>query len=184
MSYHSGNQLINPQELFEHAHIHEGMHIADFGCGRTGHIVFPGSKVLGERGIVYAVDILKDVLESIRRRAALEAIHNVETIWADIEQLGGLSIAPRTLDVAFFVNVLFHFEDYTKPLQEAARVLKDKSRIVVVDWMRRLAAIGPDEHSLVDFDKIQTWAINAGFVVQDDFGVGPYHRCMILFRQE
>src|SRR3989339_2154374 len=143
MSYHSGNNLIDAKLLLEKSHIQEAMHIVDLGCGRTGHVVFSGSKAVGEKGIVYAVDILKDVLESIRRRAALEAIHNVETIWADIEQLGGLSIAPRTLDVAFFVNVLFHFEDYTKPLQEAARVLKDKSRIVVVDWMRRLAAIGP-----------------------------------------
>jgi len=182
MTYHSGNELINPLKLFELARLYEGMHIADMGCGRTGHVVFPGSKIVGERGVVYAVDILKDVLESIRRRAAIEAVHNIETVWADIERDGGLSIASKTLDVVFYINVLFHFKNYATPLAESARVLKDKGRIVIVDWKNKLSTLGPNDEEMVDFEKIINLARDAGFVVQDDFDMGAYHRCVVLFR--
>ena len=185
MSYHSGNHLIDPQELFKKSRVQEGMHIADFGCGRTGHIVFPGSKIVGERGVVYAVDILKDVLENIRRRAALESIHNIETVWANLEQSQGVTISPKTLDIAFFINVLFHFKDYNVALDEAKRILKPKARIVVVDWTMRLSNLGPDVgEELVDFEKISQWAQENNFIVQDTCDAGAYHRCMILFRHE
>lgn len=182
MSYHSGNNLIDPQVLFEKAQLREGLHIADFGCGRTGHVVFPGAKVVGDTGIVYAVDILKDVLESIRRRAAIEAIHNVETVWGDLERPHGVVIAEKTLDIGFFVNVLFHFTEYENPLSEAARILKNKGKIIVLDWVKTIAGIGPTQNNVVDFQKIIDWGSRSGFVVQDDFDVGAYHRCMILYR--
>ncbi|PLX26470.1 hypothetical protein C0581_04365 [Candidatus Parcubacteria bacterium] len=185
MTYHSGNHLIDSKQLLELARVHEGMHIADFGCGRTGHIVFSGSKVVGERGIVYAIDILRDVLDNIKHRAAVEALHNIEVVWADLEKSGGNVIAPKTLDVAFFVNVLFHFKEYEVALSEAARILKPKSRMVVVDWKERLSTLGPDENEeLVDFDKVKEWAHKNNFTIQDDCSAGTYHRCMVLFRHD
>ena len=50
--YHSGNQMVDPYILFEKAHIQSGMHVADFGCGQTGHMVFPCAKQLGSKGIM------------------------------------------------------------------------------------------------------------------------------------
>ncbi|MFA6427878.1 MAG: methyltransferase domain-containing protein [Candidatus Magasanikbacteria bacterium] len=184
MSYHSGNQLIDPALLFEKVHLHEGMHVADFGCGRTGHVVFPASLVVGVKGIVYAVDILKDVLENVRKRAMLEAIHNIETVWADLEKSGGIAIPHKTLDVGFFVNVLYHMNSYDTTLNEVASILRDKGRIVVVDWERRLSTIGPSEDSMVRFDDIASWTMNNNFVVQEDFKASPYHRGLVLFKAE
>ncbi len=181
--YHTGNHLIDPRVLLDKAHVHEGMHIADFGCGRTGHIVFSGSKVVGERGLVYAVDILKDVLESVHRRALVEAIHNIETVWADLDQPSSLSIAPKTLDVGFFINMLYHFSTYDIPLNETARILKNKGRIVVVDWFKNLGMLGPHEEKMVKFDVIELWAQKNGFVVQEHFDMGSYHQGIVLFKQ-
>ena len=184
MSYHTGHNLVDPYQLFEKVQLHEGMHIADFGCGRTGHVVFPSSPIIGINGVVYAVDILKDVLESIRRRAAIEAIHNVETIWGNLEKAGGVLVAPKTLDVGFFVNVLFHFDNYEVPLNEAARILKEKGKIVVLDWVKKLSNLGPEDSEMVDFEKIKSWGLKNNFVVQEDFNISPYHRCLILYRHD
>ena len=41
MTYHTGTHLIDPYALLLKGGITEGMHIADLGCGRTGHVVFP-----------------------------------------------------------------------------------------------------------------------------------------------
>lgn len=182
MTYHTGNHLIDPYALLAKGGVIEGMHVADLGCGRTGHVVFPASQVVGSRGVIYAVDILKDVLESVRKRAALEAIHNVETVWADLGEPQALAIPERTLDLGFFINVLYHFDSYDIPLSEAARVLKSKGRIVVVDWMKKLSVLGPSADAMVNFDQVMAWAREHGFAVQEDVVVGPYHRALILYR--
>lgn len=182
MSYHTGTHLIDPAAILKKGGVIEGMHVADLGCGRTGHIVFSASQAVGDRGVVYAVDILKDVLETVRKRAALEAIHNVETIWADLGSVQGLAIPEKTLDLGFFINVLYHFTDYNVPLMEAARVLKEKGRIIVVDWMKKLSVLGPAEQNMVDFTKVISWARENNFGIQEDAPIGPYHRAIVLYR--
>lgn len=184
MSYHTGNNLIDPYLLFEKARLRPGMHVADFGAGRTGHIVFPAGAIVGEIGVVYAVDVLKSVLESIKKRAGMEGRENIQTVWADFERSGGVSIPTKSLDAVFMVNVLFHATDCCSPLSEAARLLKDKSRIVVVDWMRRLANLGPTEDRMVNFPRIIAWAMDNGFGLQEDAAVSPYHRCLVLYKND
>ncbi|MCX6779720.1 MAG: hypothetical protein NT034_00885 [Candidatus Magasanikbacteria bacterium] len=61
----SGTALIDPFEIFQKVGLSSGMRVADMGCGRTGHFVLPAARVVGEKGLVYAVDILKDVLQSL-----------------------------------------------------------------------------------------------------------------------
>lgn len=182
--YHSGNQLVDPHFLFEKAHLHAGMAAADFGCGRTGHVVFPLARLLGEKGAVYAVDILKDVLESIERRAAIGSFTTVHPVWADVERVGKTAIPSRTLDVVFLVNTLWHMKHRHEALEEAARLLKDKARMVVVDWKKNALPIGPRDTELVDFPDIRNWARTHGFVVQEDIEVGPFHKGLVLFRHE
>ena len=123
MTYHSGNELVDPHVLFDKAHLQPGMHVADFGCGRTGHIVFPAAVRLTERGAVYAVDVLKDVLEGIRKRAKTDNLLNVHPVWADIERPDMVAIPAKSLDTVFFVNVLVHVADQEGVLSRAFRFL-------------------------------------------------------------
>jgi len=174
--------LVDANFVLQKAQIHTGMHVADFGCGRTGHLVFPLAKMVGDKGVVYAVDILPDVLESVRRRAMLESFTNIETIWGDISRTDGVIIAKKTVDIVFCVNVFFHLNDYKIVLAEASKLLQDKGKIFIVDWTHHLAGIGPEQSDMIDFEKILAWAKENNFFVQDDFAVGNYHRGLILYR--
>lgn len=182
--YHSGNQLVDSHLVLEKAQIQPGMHLGDFGCGRTGHIVFPAAAAIGERGVVYAVDIMKDVLESINKRAGLEGFVNIHTVWADIERAGAVAIPEKSLDLAIFVNSLFHAKDIATMLNEAKRLLKDKARLVIVDWKAHGLPFGPRPDQLLDFNQAKAWAIANNFVIQDDFEVGQYHRGIVLYKHE
>jgi len=158
------------------------MHVADFGCGKTGHIVFPASVVVGSQGIVYAVDILKDVLVSIQKRANLEALVNIHTIWSNLEYVGKTAIPSDSLDLVFIVNTLSQAENRHGILEEAKRLLKSKGRIVVVDWHKKGLSFSPDDNRFVNFDDMKDWARMNGFGVQDEFTVGPYHHAIVLYR--
>ena len=178
------SHLLDPQLLFQKAQVQPAMHIADFGCGRTGHVVFPASLIVGERGFVYAVDILKDVLESIRKRADAQSLINIHTIWSDVERIGKTAIPAKSLDIVFLVNTLSHGQQSLNALEEANRLLRDKGRIVVVDWYKPSPSLGPKEEDFIDFDIVKSWANSMGYVVQEEFEAGIFHWGIVLFRQQ
>ena len=182
MSYHSGNQLIDPHIVFEKAHLQPGMHVADFGCGKTGHLVFPAAVIVGETGVVYAVDIIKELLTEIAKRAALEAFHNVHTVWADVERVGSTAIPEGSLDLVFLMNIMARAPEREHILEEASRLLKEKGRLAVVDWARGGLPFSPKPEQLVSFPIIEKWALSHGFVVQSEFTPGPYHHGLVLYK--
>ncbi len=168
--------------LLQKARLASGMHVADFGCGRTGQLVFRAAETVGDRGIVYAVDILKDVLETIAKNAALRSLSQVRTVWSNIEKVGASAIPEALLDVVFFVDSFSSLTQRDNALAEAARLLKDKARLVIVDWTDTNFPLAPKDRRPVDFAGIISWAATQGFAVQEDEPIGAYRRQLILFR--
>lgn len=178
------NLMIDPGLLFQKAQLQKGMHLADFGSDRSGHIVFPAALLIGEKGIVYAVDILKSVLENIKKRAEMESFVNIHPIWSDLEK-GKTAIPEKSLDVIFLVNTLSFCDKPDLILAEAKRLLSPKSRLLIVDWLSKVnSAMGPKDDKFVNFSRIKAWAKQEGFLVQEEFPVGKYHHGIVLFRHE
>ncbi|MSU75188.1 MAG: methyltransferase domain-containing protein [Candidatus Magasanikbacteria bacterium] len=177
---HSGTALIDPKSIFEIIALAPGMRVADLGCGRTGHFVFPASKVVGERGVVYAVEIVKNILESIKSRVRSEGYNNVQPVWADIERFEKVPIPSGSLDSCFMVNVLFMLTDKVTALKEATRLLKSGGTVVVVDWARRLGPLGPLPEQLVLPEAIGRLATNLGLKMVGRVAPGEYHFGLIF----
>lgn len=177
---HAGKALIDPYLVFERAKLGSGMRVGDLGCGRTGHFVFPAAKVVGDAGIVYAVDIVKDILESIKSRVRSEGYDNVQTAWGNLEKIGGTPIPAGTLDVCFMVNVMFMIKDRVTALKEAARLIKQDGQIIVVDWEKNLAALGPTSEQMITAGKLLELAGQTGLRVVEKFMAGEYHFAVIL----
>ncbi len=184
MTYHAGNAVIDPEMLLAKSGLRAGMHVADFGTGRTGHMIFPAARVVGASGVLYAVDLQKDVLETIGRRAKQEAVNNLYPVWGDIQVKNGVLIPPQTLDMVFMVNILWRCAHPLAPLTEALRLLRPKGRIIVVDWTDTIASVGPTEKQKLDFAGLIAEARRVGLAVQEDFTVSEYHRALILYRHD
>lgn len=184
MPHHSGNQLIDPYVIFGKARLQPGMHVADFGCGSTGHIVFPAAPIIGEDGIIFAVDVQKSVLEQINKRSKMQAWHQIHTVWSNVENIGKTAIPERSIDIVFLVNTLCQGENRHAMLEEAKRVAKPKARILVVDWKQTSGSLGPQDSHLVNFPEILDWARAHGMGVQEEFEAGPYHHGVVLYRND
>ncbi len=184
MSYHSGNELIDASFLFEKMQLRTGMRVADLGSGRTGHLIFPAASIVGDTGCLFAVDILKDVLDALSKRAKMEGLSMIRTVWGDIEEVGGVAIPAASLDGVFIVNVLCRIprEQHLKVMDETARLLKPKARLVIVDWADSGLSIAPPKNSLVDFASLVKLAQAHGFVEQETFHAGPHHAGVVLYR--
>ena len=177
---HSGTALIDPYKIFERISLSEGKRVADLGCGRTGHFVFPAVKIVGDKGIVYAVDVVKNILESIKSMARSEGYDNIQTVWSDIELPGKTPIPDNSLDACFYVNVLFQVKNKTGAIKEAARMLKQGGYLVVVDWAKRLGMLGPAEESMLNPAEAMRLAAQENLKFVDKVDAGEYHFCLIF----
>lgn len=177
---HSGTALVDPYIVFEKIALAPGMRVADLGCGRTGHFVFSASRVVGDKGIVYAVEIVKNILESIKSRCRSEGYNNVQAIWSDIELVGKTPIPAASLQACFLVNVLFLVKDKLATLREAARLVQSGGVIVVVDWQKKLGPLGPSPELLVEAEAVSSVAAQAGLNETQRFFLSDYHYCLIL----
>src|SRR3989338_11597175 len=98
-----GNELLDPEEIFKHIELKGGQRVADLGCGGAGHFVLPAAQKVGSLGTVYAVDILKSVLQTVASKARLEGVANVKTVWSNLELPGATKIPKESLDAAFLI---------------------------------------------------------------------------------
>jgi ubiquinone/menaquinone biosynthesis C-methylase UbiE len=156
------------------------MRVGDLGCGGVGHLLFPTAALVGPKGIVYAVDVQKNVLQAIESRRKIEGAANIELVWSNLEVVGGTNIKEASLDSGMIVNVLFQNKKHRNVLEEAARLLKSKAKLIVIDWKATGAPFGPNPSLRVAPDEIETLAASVGFRLLDRFDAGPYHFGLIF----
>jgi ubiquinone/menaquinone biosynthesis C-methylase UbiE len=168
----TGSELLEPSKIIARLDLKAGMHIADMGCGASGHFVYPSAKAVGEGGKVYAVDILKSVLSSIDSKSKLQNFINVEAVWSDIEVYGGASvIKDESCDAAYLINV------HAKPgmIKEALRTLKKDGKLLLVDWKAVATPFGPPTKDRVSIEEAKKRAAEFGLDLEQEFDAGPHH---------
>lgn len=175
-----GISLIDPHKIFSAIGLAAGMRVADLGCGRTGHFVFLAARAVGETGVVYAVDIMKDVLENIKSRIRSENYANVQPVWSDIEKAGGTPVPEKSLDACFMVNVMFQLKSRAAAIKEAGRLLKDGGFLVIVDWAKKIGPLGPEPEVMLSPEIASRLAAEAGLAEVKNFPAGDYHFCSIF----
>lgn len=175
MKFRGGTELIDPVKFLEQGGVTQGAVVAELGCGTSGHFVFPAAHLTGPQGKVYAVDILKTVLDAVTSRGKLEGVDNVETVWADLERPDGLKIAPGSVDLVLTLHILGQVKEKETLLREAARVLKPGGILLVADWKLTASPLGPPVDKRIDPARVKELVKNAGFDIAEEFGVGLYH---------
>jgi len=170
-----GNILLDASFILGKAQITEDIKVADLGCGASGHFIFPAAKMVGKRGVVYAVDILKTVLEEINKRVKQENIENIKTVWSDLEIFKATKIESGSLDVALLINTLYQSHKRVEILREAIRMLKKGAKLLVVEWKNVSSPFGPPPEERVKPDLLKIGAKKLGLEIEDEFEAGQYH---------
>ena len=113
--------------------------VADLGAGTGFYSIAAGRLV--PQGKVYAVEINKDFLATIKNKATEAHLNNVEILWGDIEKIEGTKLGNGIVDAVIASNVLFQVEDKDKFIEEIKRILKQKGRVLLIDWSE--SSLGP-----------------------------------------
>jgi len=168
--------FLNPEEVLNQLELKADMVAAEFGCGSGGFSI-PLAKKLDE-GLVYALDIQKISLSALKSRSLLENITNIRIICCDLEKPRGSTLSDSSLDLVLIPNVLFQVEDKNAIILEAKRVLKNKGKLVIIDWDPK-AIQGPVE-GRVSEAKMKETAEKKGFSFEKELDVGKYHYGLVF----
>ena len=140
-----------PEKLMEIAGVKPGMSIGEAGAG-NGYLTFHLSHRVGEMGRVYANDIDKESLQTIKDRCKSEGIKNIETILGEIADP---CFPVADLDM---VIMLYAFHDFTKQetwLRNVKKYMKRDASLVIFD--------GQDAHTGMNKELVAKLGKRAGF---------------------
>ncbi|MFA5107593.1 MAG: methyltransferase domain-containing protein [Patescibacteria group bacterium] len=170
-----GNELLDATKIIQKASISYSMKVGDFGCGGTGIFALQAAKAVGDKGTVYAVDILKSVLASVVSKAHMQTINNIKPVWSNLEIYGATKIPNGTCDRGLLINILFESKKQKEILREVKRMMKREGLLLIVDWKPYGAPFGPLEKDRVSPEKVETMARELGFQLLESFEAGPFH---------
>lgn len=170
--------FLRPEQVIEEANIKEGMQIADFGCG-AGYFTIPMARIVGEKGKVYAVDVLKTALESVKSKAKIEGLLNIEIVLSNLEILGNSKLEDEFMDSVLLANILFQSLKKADIIKEAKRILKKGGKLIVIEWEKN-QPMGPSEKLIVSKSLIKDLAKKEDFKVKKDFPAGKSHWGLIF----
>ncbi|MFH0830500.1 MAG: methyltransferase domain-containing protein [Parcubacteria group bacterium] len=140
--------FLKPEAALRAANIKPGQTVADLGCG-AGYLTIPAAIQVGPSGMVYAIDILKDNLESIRSQAKLFNLPNIQTVWADLEVPRATKLPDKLADVTLLFKVLCQQKNHETIFAEAVRITKVGGTILVAEWCEPQLTLGPARENLV-----------------------------------
>ncbi|OGL70993.1 hypothetical protein A3B32_00630 [Candidatus Uhrbacteria bacterium RIFCSPLOWO2_01_FULL_53_9] len=175
--------FFDPYAVCRSAGLRSGASVVDMHCGHHGVCTLPAAELVGSDGRVFAIDIRRSALDSIRARAQVAGFGHVEPIWGNAQRHGGIPLPSGEADVVLLVNGLSLLDDRLEVVKEAIRLLKSGGRIVVVDW-KPTGTIrhGPHIKRRITDAEARSICLVTGLRYEGDVHVGPYHYAFVCHK--
>ena len=173
----------DPKENLEHLNLQTGAYVADIGSG-SGFYTILAAKEVGENGRVFSIDIQEELVSKIKKDAQTQGIFNVEAIWGDAEEIGGTKLRKDSIDAAIVSNVLFQSENKSLFIKEVKRILKDKGKVLLIEWSDSFGGLGPPKENILNQDQAIKDFEDQGFEVKEKFDTGEHHYGVVFLNSK
>jgi ubiquinone/menaquinone biosynthesis C-methylase UbiE len=173
------SSFLNPARTLRAAKLREGERVADFGAG-SGFFTRAAARLVGEEGLVWAVDVHQDLLPRLKNLSLQEGLRNVEVVHGDVERAKGSHLPADNFELVIISNLLFSAEHKEAIAKEAHRVLRKNGRVLVIDWAGSFGGLGPEPSAIITADHAQTLFELNGFRYAEAVPAGTYHWGILL----
>jgi len=154
--------------------------LVDFGCG-YGTFSLTAASVIS--GIVHAIDIDPEMVETTRNKAKAEGLGNVNPVLRNFVG-DGTGLPEQSVDYAMLFNIL-HAEDPGQLLNEAFRILLPDGVLAVIHWnYDPTTPRGPSMAISPRPEQCCVWAQTAGFHLRPPgiIDLPPHHYGLVFER--
>lgn len=125
--------------------IQEGKSVADIGAGGGWFTIRAAARV-GSGGTVYAVEINKDFLEYIRKRAAAEGLPNIRTVLGKEDDP---TLPAQSIDAALMLKAYHEIAQPTLLLNHLRNAMKPGALLGIIDKNGKGDDHGIDSHIVI-----------------------------------
>ncbi len=161
---------VKPRQLLLEAGLRRGRVFIDIGCG-PGFFTLPASRIIGAKGMAYAVDTEPLMLAELKKRNPPSNIKYV------VSRESSVPLPDSTADFLLLVHVLHEAEDRYAFLMELKRLMKPGAKLLVVDWKKRREEHGPPICDRITLKELMALLKETGFkgITSKPFNNNPSH---------
>lgn len=171
--------FVDPKHNIEQFMLDEGMTVADFGAG-AGYLAVEAAEVVGEEGVVYVIDIQQELISKATHLAKEHHLETITFIHGDLEKENGSTLPGESVDAVIISNMLFQAEDKKAVVNEAFRILRERGKLLVVDWSDSFSGVGPQPDHVFLEEEAKKLAEEVGFTFSTDIDTGAYHYGLVF----
>jgi ubiquinone/menaquinone biosynthesis C-methylase UbiE len=179
----SSFDLIEPARLLAELPLQPGITFLDLGCG-AGNYTLAVAEVIGQHGVVVALDLWPSGIEALEERAQAAGRRNIRALLADISKL--VPLGDGSVDLCLMATVLHDLAEVglaEGALKEASRVLKPGGVLAIVEFDKVEGPPGPPRHIRLAPEEVENIVSPYGFQKTGLTRVGPYNY-LIMFTKE
>jgi ubiquinone/menaquinone biosynthesis C-methylase UbiE len=169
----------NPEKIIMQVGVSEGMYVADFGVGNGYYAQILAERV-GDNGKVFCIDVLNEMLHKLSMDSESKSLFNMEYIWSNLENFRGSTIKKDTIDLVVIANTFFQIIKKDNVAEEAHKILREKGRVLFVEWADSYAGMGPHASHLVPKEEAISIFEKAGFKMENEIDAGEHHYGLIF----
>jgi ubiquinone/menaquinone biosynthesis C-methylase UbiE len=171
-------RFINPATVVAQMGIKPGQTVADLGCG-SGFYSLAAAKIVGNTGLVYAVDVQEAKLTATHSAGQQSGFKNINVVKADLDK-PLLDIAEGSCDGVIVASILHEVSSRESLLKNAYRILKTGGVLLVVEWKQEMTPIGPPVAVRVPPHDLENELGRMGLRKMKDVSADSYHYAMVF----
>jgi ubiquinone/menaquinone biosynthesis C-methylase UbiE len=157
---------LNPKDTLIKAGFKDDMILCDIGAG-TGLFSFPATEI--SNNTVFALEISDSMIDLLETKKAESNTNNLIIKKVKDDKL---PLDSNSCEMALMITVLHELENKGFMLNEIKRILKDKGKLMVIEFHKRETPTGPPIDHRISEEFVEEICQRNGFKVKDKFSLG------------
>ena len=160
-----------PEEVIKAMRLKQGDVVADLGAG-TGYFTRRFAVAVSPEGNALGLEVEPNMVKYMKQDAEKLKLKNYIS---KLVKYDDPLLEPGSVDVVFICDTYHHLEDRVAYLKKMSKGLKDRGRVVVVDFHKKDLPVGPPdlEHKLAEETVIKEFR-EAGYRLIKKHDILPY----------
>ncbi len=177
VSAETRNEWQQPDRVMADLGVRPGTRVADIGCG-DGYFALRLAESVGERGLVFAVDINARALDALKKQAQQRRLTNVVTV---VSEATDTRLQPESVDALLICDVLHEVPQAQRPplVRSAVQALRAGGFLYLLDYRKSRDVTFDPYEKLIPREDLVKLCTDAGLRLDAEF---HYLKYQVFFR--